>query len=427
MAISRRSLGIGAAGIVLAAALPAALRRRARATPAGLERDPKKLFDHLPGFEIHVLDRTGDLMTDGHQVPGMPDGMGTFTGPGGEIILMRNHELGASDAPFSAYPSGSAPSEAYDAAVFGGVTRLVIDPKTLAVRRSNPVLTGTARNCAGGWSPWGWLTCEEDVSSGHGWVFACDPSSEVVSAPKRIEAYGRFRHEAAAVDPETLIAYLTEDREDSCFYRFVPRSKDAPFEGKLQALAIVGSERFDTAKLAVGEHVEVRWVDVEDATPKGDVVRARAQAKGAATVARGEGLYVARAAPSPGSARNLEVWFTATSGGPSSRGQLFRLRPDGDGGVLEAAAVSTDASVLDMPDNLVVGPNGHVFMAEDGVAPNGIKVLCPSGNLVCLGVESEGSTEIAGVCLSPSGDVLFANLQERGITIAIRGPLDELA
>jgi hypothetical protein len=427
VAISRRALGVGAAGVALAAALPLALRRRARASPVGLERDPQKLFDHLPGFEVHVLDRTGDIMSDGHLVPGMPDGMGTFAGPSGTIALLRNHELGTSDAAFSAYPGGPTPGEAYDPASFGGVTRLLIDPKTLAVVRSNLVLTGTARNCAGGWSPWGWLTCEEDVSEGHGFVFACDPAAEAVTAPKRIDAYGRFRHEAAAVDPETLVAYLTEDREDACFYRFVPRSKAAPFDGVLQALAVVGSERFDTSRMGVGERVQVRWVDVDEPTPKGDSVRGRAHAKGAAKIARGEGLYVSRLPSAPGGAAALEVWFTATSGGAGSRGQLFRLRPDGDGGVLEAAAVSSDSSVLDMPDNLVVAPTGHVFMAEDGVAPNGIKVLCPNGNLICLGVEAEGSTEIAGVCLSPDGEVLFANLQERGITIAIRGPLADLA
>ena len=32
---------------------------------------------------------------------------------------------------------------------------------------------------------------------------------------------GRFVHEAAAVDPDTGVVYLTEDDNPDCFYRFV--------------------------------------------------------------------------------------------------------------------------------------------------------------------------------------------------------------
>jgi secreted PhoX family phosphatase len=423
VAVSRRALAFGTAGVLLAAALPFALLRRARATPAGLLKDPKKVFDVLPGFEVTVLDRAGDAMSDGYVVPARADGMGVFETPSepGRIVLLRNHELGDRDASESAHPGRPAPPEAYDANAFGAVTRLVVDPKTLAVEKSNLVLTGTMRNCAGGSSPWGWLTCEEDVSDGHGWVFACDASCSALARPKQIAAYGRMRHEAATVDPETLIAYLTEDREDGCLYRFVPRDRKTPFEGRLQALAVEGSDGFDTSELETGESVRVRWVDVVDPAPSDDSLRARSRERGAARVSRGEGVFLTR------SAGKLEVFFTATNGGAASAGQLFRLTPDGDGGELVALAVSTDANVLDMPDNIAVAETGHVFLAEDGVAPNGIKVLCPSGKIVCLGVDPEGASELAGVSLAPSGDVLFANLQERGITIAIRGPLAELA
>ena len=33
---------------------------------------------------------------------------------------------------------------------------------------------------------------------------------------------GRFKHEAAACDPDRQVIYLTEDETDGCFYRFVP-------------------------------------------------------------------------------------------------------------------------------------------------------------------------------------------------------------
>ena len=34
--------------------------------------------------------------------------------------------------------------------------------------------------------------------------------------------------------------------------------------------------------------------------------------------------------------------------------------------------------------------------------------------------------ELAGVCFDPTGDTLFVNLQHDGLTLAIRGPMDEL-
>jgi len=33
-----------------------------------------------------------------------------------------------------------------------------------------------------------------------------------------------------------------------------------------------------------------------------------------------------------------------------------------------------------------------------------------------------GASELCGVCFSPDGKVMFVNLQEPGITLAIRGP-----
>ncbi|MHC8863601.1 alkaline phosphatase PhoX [Arenicellales bacterium IMCC57338] len=43
------------------------------------------------------------------------------------------------------------------------------------VKSTNFILTGTSRNCSGGASPYGWLSCEETEEDGHGYVFLCDP------------------------------------------------------------------------------------------------------------------------------------------------------------------------------------------------------------------------------------------------------------
>lgn len=415
-ALDRRQLLKAGAAL----ALPILLGRcgTANGGPALLPH-PSGVLDLPEGFELTVLQRAGAAMSDGLRVPERPDGMGCFAGvTPGTLVLMRNHELEGSGG---AHDPGAAPPEAYDPEAVGGVTRLLVDAVTLEVLSSNLVLTGTRRNCAGGASPWGWLTCEEDVSSGHGFVFLCDPAADRVAPAVRISAWGRMNHEAAVVDPDSGIAYLTEDRPDSCFYRFVPELPDAVpgpgSTGRLQALRIVGEPARDmNVGVADGARFEVDWVDLEDAESPGDDLRVQARGLGAAVFRRGEGIFLHAGA----------VFFTATTGGPAEAGQVWRHEPASN--LLELIAQSPDRSVLDMPDNLCVAPWGDIVLAEDGRWPDQyVRVLTADGRILDLARNALSSAEIAGVCFSPSGDTLFLNLQGEGITLAIRGPFQQFA
>lgn len=378
--------------------------------------DRNGIFDLPRGFSYAIVQRAGEIMSDGYVVPGSFDGMGCFPGPSGTLILMRNHEN--MWVPFSGpcRPGQPVPAEAYDPAAQGAVTRVVLDAGDLSVRSSNLVLAGTVRNCAGGVSPWGWLSCEETAEARHGYVFLCPTDRDHVQPPRRVQSYGRFRHEAACVDPSTLVAYLTEDQGDGCFYRMVPESPDRPLSGRLQALRVAGRARFDTSEaMRVGEELEVDWVDIAEVDPADDTVRSQGHRAGAALFRRGEGIWYERD----------QVHFSATTGGPKGAGQIFRLTV-GRGGKpdrLLLLAQSTTTDELDMPDNLTVAPSGEVFLAEDTVRGDQyLRVVSREGKVSDFGHNAVSQSELAGLCFSPDGGTLFVNVYGDGLTLAIRGP-----
>lgn len=369
------------------------------------------VLDLRSGFHCKVISRSGSIMKDGYRTPDQPDGMGCFAGANQRYVLMRNHELDLNDNKAGPYLPGQKISDlAYDKNGMGGVTRLVINPHTLEVENDHLALVGTARNCAGGLSPWGWLTCEETVIENHGYVFVCAAGHDSLAAPQKISAYGRFNHEAAAVDPATNICYLTEDRPDGCFYRFVPQKMTEPFIGTLQALKIQGKHRLMTSEgFPVGTQWLCEWVPVTNSEPDDDSIRMQAQQLGAAVFSRGEGLWLDQDT----------AYFSCTTGGPKAAGQIFAL--DMKTHILKLIAQSEDRNDLDMPDNITVFGD-KIYMAEDGKGDQYIRVLKRDGSIVELAKNKISNGEFAGLCFSPDGKVLFANLQKDGITVAITGP-----
>lgn len=385
-------------------------RAHAASAPTLLE-DPDGILDLPQGFSYTIIERAFDDMSDGYRVPARADGMACFVASSDTYALMRNHEVSRGDVRNGPYKAGQDPPvEAYDRAAMGGVTRVILDRNSLERLSSNLVLTGTVRNCGGGPSPWGWLSCEETTSPGHGYVFLCPVDTERVSIPRRIVGYGRFNHEAVAVDPRTRIAYLTEDRGDGAVYRFVPDHPDAPFVGTLQALRVVGEPGFNTStNMAVGDSRDIDWVAIDDVNPIDDSVRHEAREKGAARVSRGEGVWYA----------NRTVYLCSTNGGPVGKGQIFAI--DIDAQTLTLIAHSNNAVKLDNPDNITVAPWGEVYMAEDGEGEQYIRVLGADGDIRDFARNAASSSEFAGVCFAPDGRAMFVNIQKDGLTLAITG------
>lgn len=411
-----------------------------------LVADPKGLIDLPAGFSYRVISTKGDEMNDGLLVPGLPDGMAAFDGPDGLTILVRNHELDNDHHSAGAFgPSGERASridasKIYDRGTagmptLGGTSTIVYDTEGQRVVRQFMSSAGHARNCAGGATPWGsWLTCEETVmragennsAKSHGYVFEVPASAEIgLADPKPITGMGRFNHEAVCIDPSTGIVYLTEDRGDGLFYRYIPKTPGKLLEGgKLQALAIRGRGSFDTRNwktdlVAVGDELPTEWITVDRIDTDRDDLRTRGFAAGAACFARGEGIHWADDA----------AYVVCTSGGKARKGQVWRYTPgEGEGtpaerpGRLSLFVEPNDGDVVDMPDNIGVAPWGDLVLCEDGGGKQFLVGVTPEGKLYKLGRNAKNNSEFAGACFSPDGSTMFVNIQHSGITLAITGP-----
>lgn len=428
----RRFLGATGAAFAALAASGCVLRGPAGTDLARsygpLQADPGGLIDLPARFSYRILSRLGDRMDDGATVPDKADGMGCLQLRDGRIVLVRNHELRAGD------DSGGFTGAGYDTTAAGrslpgGTTTLVLNPATLGVERQFRSLAGTIRNCAGGVTPWGsWLTCEEDVTRAgtrgatrdHGWVFEVPAAASGLVEPRPLTALGRFNHEAAAVDPASGIVYLTEDREDSLLYRFLPsRPGQLGAGGRLQALAlrdtsVRDSRNWTAPTMAPNAWMEVRWIDLDGVESPDDDLRKRGHAAGALLFARGEGISMGQG----------EFYFACTSGGAKKLGQIFRLRPGSRGDRLQLFFESSDPAQLHYGDNLTVAPDGQLIVCEDqsgSTVDNHLRVIGPGGVSYPL-ARLRLQTELAGACFSPDGRTLFVNVFAPAHTLAISGP-----
>lgn len=423
-----------------------------------------------PGFSYKSYGWRGDVMTDGKPTPGGHDGMGVVqsrkVGRSTELVLVRNHELGAgSPAEFinahGVYDSGVSGSGSNK--FRGGNTNLIFRDGNWV--STTPSLGGTATNCAGGVTPWGtWLSCEEigsdAVSSAgnkHGYVFevTADPS-KTTGVP--IKGMGRFAHEAAAVDPATGIVYESEDSGGkSGFYRYIPHVTPGypgslALGGTLQMAKVKGVNNADLAKTPLDVVYELEWVTIAnpdanrgDATgPSGIKVTNAAGpfvqgwVQGALRMNRGEGMWYSEG----------KIYIMDTTGGVINRGSIWEL--DLYKQVLRCIYSTPNMVTGNMGDNLTVSPRHGILICEDastpatdefgfgqrlmGVTTGGEAYIFAKNNVVLSAEQLNGAgklatladdhrdNEFAGACFDPTGRYLFVNIQTPGITFAITGP-----
>ncbi|MGP3736018.1 alkaline phosphatase PhoX [Streptomyces sp. GDS52] len=375
-----RASAMGGTGAVLGGAL---WHSAAYAAPAQPGTGPYGALDaadangiRLPaGFTSRVIARSGQ------QVPGTsytwhnaPDG-GACYADGSGWIYVSNSEIN---------PSGGAGAVRFSA--------------TGAVTGAYRILSGTRQNCAGGSTPWNtWLSCEE---VDRGYVYETDPWG--TKAAVRRDAMGRFKHEAAAVDPVRRAVYLTEDVSDSCFYRFRPTTWGDLSSGTLEVL--VGGS---------GTSGPVSWARVPD--PSG-ATATRNQVSGAKRFNGGEGCHYA----------NDTCWFTTKGDNRvwqyNASAQTIELAYDD-------SLVPGGAAPLTGVDNVTGSSSGDLFVAEDGGNME-ICVITPDDVVApFLRVNGQSGSEITGPAFSPDGTRLYFSSQRGtsgsssgGITYEVKGP-----
>ena len=244
------------------------------------------------------------------------------------------------------------------------------------------------------------VVAEHEANEAKRRAAAGTPRREAVERP----ALGRFKHEAATIDPELGCVYLSEDESDGCFYRFVSSDVDADgnlslTEGELQ-VAVVDD---------VGG---VSWLPVPDPLAEGETPT-RQQVPEATVFDGGEGIWWFEGTVYLSTKGDSRVWAYDT------RDQTIRTIYD------RAAAPDPDA--LYGVDNLTVSACGDVLVAEDGGQMRIVAVL-PSGELKPLvQIEGQDDSEITGPAFDPSGTRLYFSSQRAtgqlgGITYEITGP-----
>jgi secreted PhoX family phosphatase len=341
--------------------------------PYGLLRPPDANGVMLPrGFTSRVVARSGTRVAGTSYVwHDNPDGGATFPTKDDGFIYVSNSESNAPD---------------------GGVGAIRFDADARIVDAYR-ICDGTARNCAGGPTPWGtWLTCEE-IDRGRVWE--CDPTGKEMAVV--LPALGVFQHESAAVDPVNERVYLTEDQPDGRFYRFSATRYPSLKTGVLEVADVATDGR-------------TTWRPVPD--PSARSVPTRKQVAQSTRFDGGEGTWY-----------DAGIVYFTTKG--DNRVWAYDTRDDSMSVLYDASTVAR--APLTGVDNITGSASGDLYVAEDGGNLE-IVMITPDEQVAVvmrLTGSAHGGSEIAGPAFDPSGRRLYFSSQRgerRGITFEVTGP-----
>jgi hypothetical protein len=356
------------------------------------------------GFTVRTIARAGlpPVLGSLYLWHTFPDGGATYVRANGGWIYTSNSEV----------PGG-----------LGGAGALAFDPDGTVVDAYS-ILSGTSTNCAGGKTPWQtWLSCEEADT---GRVWETDPFGIVAAQEK--PALGTFAHEAAAVDLEKRIVYLTEDDSGGRFYRFVADASDLIDGGQRLALERGTLQVLNVEGFADGgfpEDADVRqlrrasWVDVVRPNEPQGTVRAQLEAAGqpvpGTRFSGGEGLWyyelplAQRSVPPGGSVPTRGIVFWTAKG--ENRVWALDVENQLVETIFDNEQIEPD---FDDVDNVTVSPWGDILVCEDyggGDRPFRIIVVVPNQPPKVLVQANHPGSELVGPAFSPDGSRLYFSSQ----------------
>jgi secreted PhoX family phosphatase len=91
----------------------------------------------------------------------------------------------------------------------------------------------------------------------------------------------------------------------------------------------------------------------------------------------------------------------------------------------EGAPVKYTDLTFDGPDNVTVTPWGSLVLAEDGTGASHVLSTIPGGPTYAIARNQLNDSEFCGPTFSADGKVLFVNMQDPGLTLAITGPWEK--
>ena len=296
----------------------------------------------------------------------------------------------------------------------------------------------TRINCGGGITPWKtWMSGEEyDL----GLIWECDPWGVEAASP--LPALGMFSHEATAVDPATNFVYLTEDKGDGRFYRFVPDTPNVGARpdlasGRLQVMRVLDEVVSQPGRFAP---VAVDWLDVPNPNPIDlslvpltavtDLLAAidgsletftptRAQVPESTPFNGGEGIWYHDGIVYFGTKGDRRIWAH------DPVAQTLECLYDDD---------AYDNPILDSVDNIVITPGGDMIVVEDKSEANQQAVAITPDERILPLIELAGQegSEVTGPAFSPDGQHFYFSSQRgpganatagfAGVTYCVSGP-----